>query len=88
MADYNELTAVFVEFPKMPTVGSEIEHGERLHAKCFHEASKALWNLAGGTMQELGCGASRCDERDSYDFHGPLTHSRHDIGAGWYATYM
>lgn len=39
-------------------------------------------------MQELGCGGSRCDERDSYDFHGPLTHSRHDIGAGWYATYM
>lgn len=29
-------------------------------------------------MQELGCGGSRCDERDSYDFHGPLTHSRHD----------
>lgn len=39
-------------------------------------------------MQELGCGGSRCDERDSYDFHGPLTHSRHDIGAGWYLHSM
>lgn len=39
-------------------------------------------------MQELGCGGSRCDERDSYDFHGPLTHSRHDIWAGWYARYI
>lgn len=33
MADYNELTAVFVEFPNMPTVGSEIEHGKRLLAR-------------------------------------------------------
>lgn len=33
MADYNELTAVFVEVPNMPTIGSEIEHGERLLAR-------------------------------------------------------
>lgn len=59
MADYNELTAVFVESPNRPTVGSEIEHVERLLAHgCSHEASKAVWNLAGGGEQaqrtELG----------------------------------